>query len=206
MRACAVVPQKPLGSAKSRLAGALSPHAREALSLALLRTVCTVLRATCGVEEVLVMTPDPQVRTFAATCGVRSVLDPVPGLNQALVEVFRGLQGGSHALLVVAADLPLVQPADVAALMAAGTRETLVLAPARDGAGTNALLVPPATPFHPAYGPASLHAHRTLARTLGLGVVEVRRPGLAFDVDTPADLAGLHCAQTFNSLSVPVTM
>ncbi|HKV70030.1 MAG TPA: hypothetical protein VJN62_02225, partial [Gemmatimonadales bacterium] len=65
------------------------------------------------------------------------------------------------------------------------------LAPSRDESGTNALLLPPGVVIHPAYGLGSRRAHRSIARRLGLRVVEVHRPGLAFDLDTPADLAAL---------------
>lgn len=191
MRACAIVPQKPLAAAKSRLGTVLSAEARVTLSLALLKTVCTTLRATRGVEVVAVMTPDPEVRAFAAACGVRAVPDPDPGLNEALAEVFRSLPTHSHAMLVVSADLPLIRPADTAAVLAAGTHRAIILAPSRDALGTNALLIPAAVDFRPAFGRGSLRAHREGARAAGLHTVEVRSPGLAFDLDTPADLTAL---------------
>ena len=191
MRACAIVPQKSLAAAKSRLGDILRTDARAALSLRLLRTVCASLRATPAVEEVIVMTPDPDVRAFAATCGVRSVPDPCAGLNEAMLEVMRSLPARSHAVVIMAADLPLLRPADVAAFLAAGSPQTAAVAPARDGTGTNALLIPPATAIRPAFGPASLTRHRDHARALGLGVAEVNRAGLAFDLDTPTDLVTL---------------
>ncbi len=191
MRACAIVPQKPLAVAKSRLGTVLPAGARATLSLALLKAVCTALHATRGVEVVVVMTPDPEVQAFAAACGVGAVPDPAPGLNEALAEVFRTLPTHSHAILVVSADLPLLQPADIEAIFAAGDRRTLVLAPSKDRVGTNALLLPPAIAFRPAFGPGSFAVHRHRARALGLRIAEVHRPGLAFDLDTPADLAAL---------------
>ena len=191
MRTCAIVPQKSLAAAKGRLESVLRADTRAALSLRLLRTVCASLRATSAVEEVIVMTPDPRVRAFAAGCGVRSVWDPCAGFNEALVEVIRSLPAHSHAIAIMASDLPLLRPVDITAFLAAGTPGTAVLAPARDGTGTNALLVPPATAIRPAFGPASLMLHRERARILGLRVAEVNRTGLAFDLDTPLDLAAL---------------
>jgi 2-phospho-L-lactate/phosphoenolpyruvate guanylyltransferase len=189
--ACAIVPQKSLAVAKSRLGTALPTGARATVSLALLNAVCAVLRATPGIETVVVMTPDPEVRAFAATRGVPAVPDPAPGLNEALAGVFRSLSTRSRAILVVSADLPLLQPADVAAMLAEGDGRTLVLAPSKDRLGTNALLLPPAVPVRPAFGHGSLAAHRRRGRALGVRVAEVRRPGLAYDLDTPADLAAL---------------
>lgn len=188
MRACAIVPQKTLALAKGRLAAVLPASARAALSLALLRSVCTALRATPAIEEVVVMTPDPEVRAFAAALGVTAAPDLASGLNDALLEAFRTLPIRSRAVLIVSADLPLLRPADAAAMLAAGEATAVVIAPSRDAGGTNALLIPPAIPFRPAFGRGSRAAHRDRARAGGLGLVEVCRPGLAFDVDTPADL------------------
>ncbi|HEV2438596.1 MAG TPA: 2-phospho-L-lactate guanylyltransferase [bacterium] len=195
MRARAVVPQKALAGAKSRLEGALSADARTALSVALLRTVCAALRAAGGVESIVVMTPDPATRAQAAAWGIAALIDPGPGLNAALAQVVRDA-ARSCAVLVVAADLPLLRPDDVASLLAAGRPGRLVLAPSKEGTGTNAVVVPPGMTFHPAYGAGSLSAHRRGARSLGYDVVEIRRPGLAFDVDTEADLRALRYCGT----------
>lgn len=190
MRARAIVPQKALSGAKSRLEGVLSARERTALSLALLRNVCGALRAVPDVESVFVMTPDAAAQAAASEWGVPSLVDPCPGLNAALEQIVRdGTR--SFAVLVVAADLPLLRPADVAALLAAARPGRLVLAPSKEGTGTNAVVIPAGIAFHPAYGTGSLAAHRHGARTRGHEVVEVRRPGLAFDLDTEADLLSL---------------
>lgn len=168
----------------------LSAVERAELSLALLRGVCAALAAVDTVESVVVMTPDAAARERVAAWGLRSLIDPCPGLNAALAEVVRRTHPPS-AVLIVAADLPLLRPADVVALLAAARPDALVLAPSKEGTGTNAVVVPPAMMFHPAYGTGSLAAHHRGARSLGYDVVEVRRPGLAFDVDSEADLLAL---------------
>jgi 2-phospho-L-lactate guanylyltransferase len=203
VRGRAVVPQKALSGAKSRLEGVLSAPGRAALSLALLRNVCAALRAVPGVEGIVVMTPDPAARAKAAAWGVSALVDPSPGLNAALGQVVRD-GAREYALLVVAADLPLLKPADVVALLAAARSGCLVLAPSKEGTGTNAVVVPPGTVFQPAYGTGSLAAHHRGARSLGLDVVEVRRPGLAFDVDTEADfLAVRYCETLVSAVPTP---
>ena len=116
------------------------------------------------------------------------MFDPRAGLNLALAEAFHSLAGKAHGLLVVAADLPLLRPADIMALLASGRTDALALGPSKEGIGTNAMLMPPGVTLHPAYGDGSLAAHRHHARILGLRIVNVVRPGLAFDLDTEADL------------------
>ena len=191
MNVWAVVPQKSLAIAKGRLSDALSRAERAQLSLGLLQSVCRALGAVESVEGVIVMTPDPDVQHHAARWGVPATVDPRPDLNAALAALLVGLAGPDHGLLVVAADLPMLRPSDVAAVIARGAPRNVVLAPSKDGTGTNALLLPPGVAMLPAYGPGSLFAHRERARHLGLRVVEIRRPGLGFDVDTPGDLTGL---------------
>ncbi len=198
MRAVAIVPQKSLAAAKSRLAPAVDARTREELSLLLLRRVSGALRQTPAVEAVEIMTPDSAVRDHAGGWGVASRADPLPDLNGALGEVAARLARASRtrrgsagrALLVIAGDLPWVSPLDIAALLEAAGSDTLVLAPSKDGTGTNALVIPPGVPFHPAFGPGSRAAHRRAARAAGLHYVEISRPGLAYDVDVPEDLIG----------------
>jgi 2-phospho-L-lactate/phosphoenolpyruvate guanylyltransferase len=187
MNARAIVPQKALSTAKSRLGASLGPKQRIELSLALLRIVCGALRAAPGIERVTVMTPDPAVGGRVGAWGVAVVPDPGPGLNAALARMITRV-GRSAACLIIAGDLPLLSAADVASLLAAGGSRTLVLAPSKEGTGTNAVLIPAGMPFRPAYGPGSLRRHRLGAQLLGYEAVEVRRPGLTFDVDGAADL------------------
>lgn len=151
--------------------------------------MCATLLAVVDVESVTVMTSDPDVRARAAGWGVRAIPDPAAGLNAALAGALVSLSSGSHGILVIAGDLPFLQPADVVALLHAVPRRGLGLAPSKDGAGTNALVLPPGINIRPAFGRGSLAAHRAQAIARGLMAAEVARPGLAFDLDTPSDYA-----------------
>ena len=63
----------------------------------------------------------------------------------------------------------------------------LVIAPDASEQATNALVLSPPDPdfFH--FGPSSFAAHLHAARERGMTIEIVRRPGLAFDLDTPED-------------------
>jgi 2-phospho-L-lactate guanylyltransferase (CobY/MobA/RfbA family) len=65
----------------------------------------------------------------------------------------------------------------------------VAIAPDRAGTGTNGLALRPPDALGFAFGTDSLAAHREAAGDAGVALVEVHRPGLAFDLDTPADLA-----------------
>jgi 2-phospho-L-lactate guanylyltransferase len=63
------------------------------------------------------------------------------------------------------------------------------VAPDRLGTGTNGLALSPPGVIGFRFGAGSFAAHRAEAAAAGLEPVIVTRPGLAFDLDTPEDLA-----------------
>jgi len=97
---------------------------------------------------------------------------------------------GAGALLVVPGDLPLVTAAAVEALLAARppVGPSALLAPARDGRGTNALLLSPPGALEFAFGEDSAPRHRAAARSAGLPMALHEAAEFALDLDTPADL------------------
>ncbi|MFE7406309.1 2-phospho-L-lactate guanylyltransferase [Isoptericola sp. NPDC057559] len=208
----AVVPLRDGVSGKSRLAAALDPAARRRLVAALARHVVAVLRASDGVDGVLVVTadvpftvetlglPGPGGGTGAAAPSagrVEVVPQPPerPGLNAALdVGREHAVERGAARLLVAHADLPLLAPDDVAALLAAGVprdgaqgEATVVVATDRHLAGTNLLALPAGAPFAFCFGEGSRAAHVAEAERAGLRPVVLRRPGTAVDLDTIDD-------------------
>ena len=92
-------------------------------------------------------------------------------------------------MILLHADLPQLTAEDCTALatLPAGA---IGIAPDRHGTGTNALSLPlpDASGFQFAFGSDSFARHRAEAARLGLSLVEIRRPGLATDIDEPDDL------------------
>ena len=89
--------------------------------------------------------------------------------------------------LVVNADLPLVRPADLLALLAAVPPLGLAYAPAADGT-TNALALASPGLFAPLYGRGSAARFAAHAERLGRSAAAAPLPGLVADVDTLEDL------------------
>jgi 2-phospho-L-lactate guanylyltransferase len=111
------------------------------------------------------------------------------GLNAALSQAHTSLQQlGVREWLVLPADLPGVAAADIDAMVAAGRGGGCALAGDAAGRGTNALYLRLQPGFHYCFGDDSLRAHRQAAARLGLEARLLQLPGLALDVDTPADL------------------
>jgi len=188
----AVVPVKDLWGTKSRLKPILDPGARAGLTIYMMGRVISALRET-DVDEVCVVSPDRIVLDEAEKRGASPLAQESRGLNPALEEGRRrAMDRRASSLLVLPADLPLLEAQDVRAVLESGVdAPSVVISPDGARAGTNALLLhpPDALPF--AFGPGSYQAHLHAARERGLDVRVCERPHLAFDLDTVEDLARL---------------
>ena len=198
MSVFAVVPVKDLEGTKSRLRPALDPAARARLTVHMMRRVVSALKAS-PVEEVCVVSPDPTVLLEAQERGATPLPQKSRGLNPALEEGRRwATERGASALLVLPADLPLLEAGDVRAVLDEGAHEnggdgapSVVISPDGARSGTNALLLrpPDALPF--AFGPDSFERHLRATNERGLDARVYENAHLAFDLDTAGDLARL---------------
>jgi 2-phospho-L-lactate guanylyltransferase len=149
--------------------------------------------AEAGVQDVCVVSPDRMVLEEAKRRGATPLLQESRGLNPALEEGRRrALELGASTLLVLPADLPLLDADDVrAVLQATGEGPSVVISPDGARSGTNALLIRPPDVLPFAFGADSFEAHLGAARRRGFDVRICERPHLAFDLDTAGDLVQL---------------
>ena len=188
MSTWALVPVKARHAGKQRLAANLGDAARAQLVRRMLADVLGSLNACPEISGTLVMSPERDV--LPATTQVLD--DPAAGMNASLDLALESLgQRGATCIALVAADLPLLAPAEVSALVAAARTAGVALAPDGRGTGTNALCLMLPTQLRCQFGPGSFALHQAEAARLGLTAATVRLPGLAFDVDEMADLAAL---------------
>jgi 2-phospho-L-lactate guanylyltransferase len=177
-----LVPVKRLDGAKSRLSAALSPEERAELMQTLLRDVLEAVRSA-GVGPVTIVSSEP-----LAVDGIPRFDDRRLPWNDALAAAMREVVK-EECVAVVSADLPQLRPEEVAQLVAAAPARGLAIARAQDG-GTNAIVMRPSGVVATHFGePASCAVHVRAAADAGLEAVVVDLPGLAFDLDTPEDLA-----------------
>ena len=187
----AVVPVKDLRGTKSRLAPIVDPGARAGLTLYMMGRVVAAIRS-CGIEDVCVVSPDRIVLGEAQRRGATPLVQQSRGLNPALEEGRRrALDLGASTLLVLPADLPLLEEDDVRAVLQAAEGQSVVISPDGARSGTNALLIRPPDVLPFAFGLDSFEAHLEAARQRGLALKVCERSHLAFDLDTAGDLARL---------------
>jgi 2-phospho-L-lactate guanylyltransferase len=187
----AVVPVKDLQHAKQRLAGALSADERVGLFAAMLEDVLAAIAASEGLAGVLVVTRDPQARKLASRYRARVLAEPENCGHTAASTLGAATlaEEGAVGMIQLPADLPLVTPADIGAVLQAhGQAPSITLAPSRDRLGSNAVACSPPDLLPLCFGDDSFYPHLERARSLGIEPTIVERPGFALDVDTPADL------------------
>lgn len=188
----AVVPLRAPGSGKTRLRprpdapAGLSPAQRAALTAAMFADVVAALTAS-SVERIVVAAADQAAARHAAELELAAVLDaPHGGGLSAAVDA---AGAGAARSLVVSADLPLLRAQEVETVLDAD--EQVVIAPTARG-GTGGLLRRPPEVVASAYGTGSASRHHERAVGAGASVRTLELPGFHHDVDTWADLRGLH--------------
>jgi 2-phospho-L-lactate/phosphoenolpyruvate guanylyltransferase len=193
MRTLAILPIKHFAQAKLRLAEELTASTRRALVEAMFSDVLLALRRSPAVDEILVITADRNAQRIAGGRGARVLDDHERGHNAAALIGIRAAVGdGIERALLVPGDCPMLEPAELDALVARpGPARSALIVPDRHGTGTNALLLTPPDVLQPSFGPGSAERHLTEARAKGIEAEIVEVPSLALDIDTPEDLAAL---------------
>jgi len=201
----AVIPVKRLGTAKSRLRGAVPTARHQDLALAMLRDTAAAVLACAEVAELVVVTDDPAAAGAAAGLGARVVPDPhgfpgfsAPsagpgagnstdqGLNDAMRYGADTVAGLDRDRAVLAGDLPALADGELAAALvaAAGAPSARSFVADAAGTGTTLLAAPRGVALDPLFGAGSAAAHAGS----GAAALSGDWPGLRQDVDTAADL------------------
>jgi 2-phospho-L-lactate guanylyltransferase len=192
MRTLAVLPIKSFGAAKTRLSARLASGSRQAVAQAMFCDTLGSLRHVRGLEAIVVVTSDREAEAAALGRGVQLLRDDAEAGHSAAagIGIRHAEAGGYDRVLLVPGDTPLLDPAEVDALLerseAEGTGVTIV--PDRHGTGTNGLLIRPPGAFSPSFGPGSRERHVQQAQAEGLGHSVEPLLSLSLDVDTPEDL------------------
>ena len=206
----AIIPVKRFLLAKTRLAGHLTVASRAQIARQMVEHVLSQLSGVRGLTQVTVVTSEPAIPELCKRFGFESMPDQDLGygLNEVLTSALRHLHGeGTRRVLILHADLPRLQKADIESLVTrhgrASSRSDVVLVPDRHDQGTNALICSLPLLFDLQYGLGSFRLHHEAARAQGLRVEVNRIESLAWDVDIIDDLHDLHGSPIFRQESRP---
>jgi 2-phospho-L-lactate guanylyltransferase len=193
MSVVAILPIKSFDQSKQRLASELTSGPRRAMAEAMFADVLTALRRAASIDEIVVVSSDRAAQRLAGGHGASVAEDQRAGHSEAAaLGIARALEAGAARVLCVPGDCPLLDPAEVDALVAhpVDGRSALIV-PDRHGTGTNALLLTPPDALTPSFGPDSCERHYRLATEQGARPEVLSVASLALDIDTPDDLTAL---------------
>lgn len=188
-----LVPVKNTSTAKQRLASVLDQPSRTRLAQAMLHDVVVALHEWPHRPAVGIVTSDPVAMKLAAEYRFEVIPDPDnPGETGAIEMATRWcMERGEDSTLVIPADIPLIQGWELEEILKHAPEEGAVLVPAGDGRGTNAAFRRPANLFPLRFGNDSFKPHHAAAQATGKPCIVLQLPGIAVDVDNPADLQQL---------------
>ncbi len=191
-----LVPVKNLSTAKQRLSAVLSPEERSALARAMCEDVLETLANWQRRPAVGIVTSDPFARELAARFGFDlTAADDNSGETSA-IEMATAVcreRGAAHTL-VVPADIPLIECAELDKIAEAAPAAGALLVPDAAGRGTNAAWRAPADLFPLRFGNDSFLPHLAAAKATGLPCVVLELPSIARDIDRPEDLCAVAAA------------
>ena len=180
---------KGFNTAKQRLATSLTAGERSNLARAMLKDVTRAINESELTQRRIVITASSEVRDFVSSVGFEVVDEPEPrGQSAAINQMTEELSPGSSLLLSLPSDLPMLVGKEIDEVFATQEKGSAFI-PSRDGTGTNGVLMKPGVRIEMDYGPDSLKRHLDRAAKSELLVSLLKIPGIAFDLDTPCDLA-----------------
>ncbi|MFM8614102.1 MAG: 2-phospho-L-lactate guanylyltransferase [Alphaproteobacteria bacterium] len=192
MKPWVILPVKEMAGAKQRLSPLLSPAERMALMQVMLRDVLMALSAAQGLAGIAMVTRDPWAQALAQQHDARIITEGAgEGHTGAVTTAASVLQAeGVAAILTLPGDVPAVKTLEVEALIAAVTiPPAFIIAPAHDEQGSNAILLSPPNAVKLRFGEDSYFPDLAAARAAGITPQILRLPGIAMDIDHPADIA-----------------
>ena len=191
-----LVPVKNLANAKQRLSPVLTPEERFELAHAMCEDVLRALAGWQSRPAVAVVTSDPLARDLAARLAFEIIADDHNAGETSAIEMATAVcrKRGATSTLVVPADIPLIDSAELQKIVDFAPSGGAVLVPDAAGRGTNAAWRSPGDLFLLRFGNDSFLPHLAAARATGLPCVVLELPGIARDVDRPEDLHALAAA------------
>ncbi len=187
-----LVPVKNLSNAKQRLGLALEQSARTELAQAMLADVLDAL-ATSAADEASLVTSDRFAVELANHYQFAVIPDDSNLSETSAIEMAtRACEArGIQTTLVIPADIPLIEAADIRTIYESAPENGTVLVPSADQRGTNAALRRPSALFPLCFGNESFMPHLVAAIATHATCVVLSLPRIALDIDTPEDLQKL---------------
>jgi len=187
----AIVPVKSIIRGKSRLSGVLSDEERAALNRDLLTRTLLCLKSVSRIDQVLVISYDPEVLARARDLGATTVQEgKKTNINNALRRATVAAKAyNASKTIIIPADLPFIKKEDLEIFLdQADSPPEIIISSDRHSNGTNALYIDPIGVLEYNFGPWSFQKHIEQAEQKKICVKIKNMDSLTFDLDLPEDL------------------
>lgn len=188
----ALVPVKDLSKAKERLSPILSQSERTDLAHVMLEDVLIALRGSRLLDRILVVTLDENAIKLAESLDIEVIKETKQNGESESVDWASIVckEMGAESVLVIPGDAPLITPEDVDFILEKEKPlHSVILVPARDELGTNAILRKPPDVIPSRFGYDSFKKHIEEARKRNITYEIHKLPRAALDIDEPEDLS-----------------
>ncbi len=186
-----MVPVKDLSKAKERLSSLLSQEQRTKLAYAMLEDVLNALKGSKQADRLFVVTMDGRAINMAEDMGIETILETEQKGESESVDYASSLCNdmGAESVLVVPGDAPLITSEDIDSIFEKEEDSpSVILIPARDEMGTNAILRKPPDAIPSRFGSDSFRKHKREAERKNIPCKTYENARIALDIDNPEDL------------------
>lgn len=187
-----LVPVKDMSKAKERLSPVLSLAERTALAFAMLEDVLGALKSSGHLGKLFVITLDESAVELANSMDIEVIREKTQESESGSVDYGSRIckELGAESVLVIPGDAPLITAEDVDFILERGEPfPSIILVPARDELGTNAILRRPPDIIPSRFGYDSFRKHIFEADKIDIPHYTYNLPRVALDIDEPRDLA-----------------
>lgn len=186
-----VVPVKNPSTAKQRLADLLNAVQRKSLALALFDHVLRTLIKFIDKCGILVVTDSDEMIQRASQLGVQTLFEKNPHGETVAVQraTLWSCENGFDRQIVIPGDLPCLAEEDIQTLLfLPALSPSVVLCPATDDDGTNAIMTTPSDILTFRFGAQSFPDYVAQANSKHIPCHILHLPSLVLDLDTPEDV------------------
>lgn len=191
----AVVPVKSLKDVKTRLASCLSPSERVQLFRCMVEDVFEALSSVQELNGILVVSRDPDIKRLATAYHATVLEQNIDGGHDAAIAGAAAwlVERGEDGFMQIPGDIPTVTSTELSEVLAMhgnvkNANRVFTISPSHDFGGSNCIVCSPPDLIPLRFGPDSFRRHLASARSAGLEIKIIERPGIALDIDYPEDL------------------
>jgi 2-phospho-L-lactate guanylyltransferase len=158
----------------------------------MLRDVLDAVAGSRRVAGAMIVTLDPHATALGEKIDARIVTEGARdghtgSVNAGLRILTREGRGG---MITIPGDIPATRAGEIDAVLSAHlAAPSFTISPAHDDLGSNAVVCSPPESVPLRFGDNSYFPHLDAARLQGIEPTVIRQPGIAMDIDNPADLA-----------------